>query len=134
MFNFMSMNGNYEQRKVANFTKDGIAVDTAAVTDSDKLFETAIRHQKYNHGDWIVVELYNTKKQAEDGHGKWVEFVQQKNLPETLKDVSSASIAKLSDMSGSDCRERLTTEGDSPVTETEQPSWVESFVGWALLL
>jgi len=97
MFGFMDMYGNYEQRKVDNFTdkEKGIFVDTCMVTDSSQPYETAIEHPKYNRGKMIIVEMYDTKEEAQTGHDKWVKTMTGKNLPKTLKDVSSCEIAKI---------------------------------------
>ena len=92
------MYGNYEQRKVANFKKGGLIVDTCLVTDSGKKYETGVIHPKYNKGDWVIVELYDTKKEAKLGHKKWVKLMTAKKLPKSLKDVSTAGVAKLCDM------------------------------------
>ncbi len=95
MFDFLSMQGNYAERKVSRYEKNGLTVDTCAVTDSDKPFETAIQHKKYNDNKWIIVELYSTKAKSKIGHKKWVKQMTNKKLPFELKDVSTATIAKL---------------------------------------
>jgi predicted transcriptional regulator of viral defense system len=101
---FLSMVGTYEQRKVANFTKGDLQVDTVVVTDSDKPFETAVAHPKFNGGKWIIVELYDTKEQAQKGHDEWVKKMTDKKLPKELKDVSTAEIAKICDIVDKDWR------------------------------
>lgn len=109
MFNFFSMAGNYEQRKVDNFEGDnGLVVDTVAVTDSRKSYETGILHPAYNGGDWVIVDLYDTKKEAQAGHDKWVAIMTAEKLPEKLVDVSSAEVADLLDAfsDGEDWRTR----------------------------
>lgn len=95
MFGFLDMFGNYEQRKVDNFKKGKLEIDTAEVNDSDKPYETAICHPKYNKNKWVVVKLYDTKEQAQEGHNRWVKKMTQKELPKILKDVSTAEIAKI---------------------------------------
>jgi len=94
-FDFLSMMGNYEQRKVAHYEKDDLIIDTCAVTDSDEPYETGIEYPKYNNGEWVIVEMYNSKEEAEKGHQKWIEKMTGKNPPKELKDVSTAGIAKL---------------------------------------
>ena len=91
----LGMAGNYEQRLVANFTKDGIMVDTTEVYDSSQPYETAVEHPQYNDGSMVIVELYPTKEDAQKGHDKWVKIMTAKKLPKELKDVSTAHIAKL---------------------------------------
>ena len=93
VFEFFSMTGNYEERKVARYTKDGVDISTAAVNDSSKPFETAIGHAQYNDGKWIIVELYDTKEEARKGHDKWIEIMTAKKLPAIIKDVGDCEIA-----------------------------------------
>lgn len=100
MFDMFDMIGNYEQRVVANYDVNGIFVDTAAVTDSDKPYETAVEHPNYNNGTMIIVELYDTKRQAKVGHNKWVKLMTSDNLPESIKDVSTAKIVNLAKIFG----------------------------------
>ncbi len=95
MFSFLDMMGNYEERKVDNYSKDGLEVDTAAITDSSKPFETAVKHPAYNGGEWISVELYDTKELAQKGHDKWVAVITSRNLHKPLKDVSDCIIAQM---------------------------------------
>jgi hypothetical protein len=97
MFNFFEMMGNYEQRKVANFEKGDLVVDTAAVTDADKPYETGIQHPAYNAGEWVIVELYDTKEEAQKGRNRWVKKMTGKKMPKELRDVSTAGTAKLID-------------------------------------
>ena len=86
MFDYFDMAYNYEDRKVANYTSGDVTlfVDTARVTDSSKPYETAISHPKYNHNKWVIVELYDTKEEAQIGHDKWVALMTAEILPEVL--------------------------------------------------
>jgi len=95
MFDFFSMMNNYEERVVDNYDKDGVVIDTALVTDSGKPYETAISHPDYHDNKMIIVELYDTKEEAQSGHNKWVKIMTSENLPLTIKDVSTAGIAQL---------------------------------------
>ena len=97
MFDLLGLNmlGNHEQRKVANFKKGEIVVDTCRVTDSNKPYETGISHPRYNNGKWVIVELYDTEKEAKIGHDKWVKTILAKKLPISLIDVSTSAIVKL---------------------------------------
>lgn len=94
LFDFFSMANNYEERKVDRFQKDGVIIDTCAVTDSDQPYETGISHPQYNGGNWVIVELYSDKEKAQEGHKKWVEKMTSENLPDELEDVSTAEIAE----------------------------------------
>ncbi len=114
MFDFLDMADNYEERKV-NCYRDkevGLCVDTCMVTDSEKDYETAIGHPQYNDGKWVIVELYNTKEETQEGHNIWVKRMTGKKLPEQLKDVSTAEIAKLCDIVGKDWRKYKSQKGE----------------------
>jgi hypothetical protein len=102
MFGFLNMMDNYEQRKVARFEESGLIIDTAAVTDSSQPYETGIKHPKYRGGNWIIVELYGSKSVAEAGHEKWVKTMTAKELPKSLKDVSTCDIIQLGSVLGMD--------------------------------
>jgi len=97
MFDFMSMAGTYKQRLVENTTINGAEIDTVRVTDSLQPYETAISHESYNSGAWVVVEMYDLKELAEIGHAKWVEIFKKEKLPIELKDVSTSTIKRLLD-------------------------------------
>ena len=95
MFNFLSMEGTHDLRKVDTYEKENLFVDTCRVTDSDQPYETAVQHPKYNKNKLVIVEMYNTKEEAQKGHKKWVRKMTSKKLPKILKDVSTSGIAKL---------------------------------------
>ena len=92
MFNFMSMADNYEERKVDNTKFEKTEIDTCSVTDSNQDYETGIKDPRYNDGDWIIVEMYDTKEEAQTGHNKWVETMRN-NPPSELKDMSTCEWA-----------------------------------------
>ena len=98
----LGMMGNYEDRKVDNFTKGDLVVDTVAVTDSTEPYETGICHPQYNSGSWVIVELYGTKKAAAVGHKKWIDIMTAKELPDKLIDVSTAEVTDLCDVFNND--------------------------------
>ena len=104
MFEFLNelANNTHEQRKVARYEKDGVFIDTCAVNDSDQPFETAIEHPKFNDGVMIIVQLYDTKEQAQKGHNKWVKKMTAKELPKAIKDVSTSDVIKFADALGVD--------------------------------
>ena len=87
---------SYEDRKIDTTILDTnighkiiqVIVDTVSITDSTKPYETAIACQLYNDNNWIVVEEYDTKTQAEEGHNKWINIFTE-TLPDELKDVST---------------------------------------------
>lgn len=95
MFEFLSMAGNYDSRKVDRYEEGDLLVSTANVIDSDHPYETAISHPNYNDDDFVIVEEYDEIGDAREGHNKWVKLMTAEKLPETLKDVSTAEVAKL---------------------------------------
>ena len=97
LLGIMDLADNYEQRKIDRYeAEDGkICVDTCAISDSDKPYETGVKHPRYNDGQWVIVELYDTPEAAQSGHEKWVKVMTADELPEVLSDVSSSAIAKL---------------------------------------
>lgn len=97
MFDFLDMANNYEERVVDNTKINEAEIDTCAVTDSDQPFETGVAHPRYNDGKWVIVEMYNRKKEAISGHKKWVKIFSAKKLPKQLTDVSTSTLKKLID-------------------------------------
>ena len=112
LFGFMKDFGNYNERKVARFPEGSTEwlVDTAAVSDSDQPFETAVKHPAFNDGKMVIVELYPTRADAEKGHARWVKKMTAKKLPLSLEDVSSCGAAQMLDALGAS-RKFLNTEG-----------------------
>ena len=95
MFDFLDMMENHEQRLVDNYKQGDLEIDTCAVTDSKQPYETGISHPAYNEGSWVIVEMYNTKIEAQKGHDIWVQTMTAKEMPDQLIDISTASIAIL---------------------------------------
>jgi len=91
MFGFFNMMDNYEDRKVANDEINGAVIDTVSVSDSEQPYETGVKHESYNKGAWVIVEMYDSEEEAEIGHSKWVDTF-RKGLPETLTDVGTSDI------------------------------------------
>lgn len=102
MFFGIDMAGNYDSRKVDRYEDGDLVVSTARVTDSDKPYETAVMHPLYNDGKFVIVELYDTEDEARNGHEHWVRTMTQDELPDELRDVSTASIVSLSKALGYD--------------------------------
>jgi len=91
MFN---MAGNYEERNVDTYDENGLFIDTARVTDGRQPYETAVAHPNYNGGKMVIVEAYNTKKQARVGHNKWVKTMTAFPLPLELRDCHNSRISQ----------------------------------------
>lgn len=98
-FDFLMDCGNYEQRKVDHFEKGCLVIDTCYASDTEK-YETAVCDPKYNDNDWVIVEEYETKEKAKEGHNRWVKKMTGKKLPPKLKDVSRSFFAVLCDVGG----------------------------------
>jgi len=100
LFDFFSMAGNYEQRKVENTVIGNVEIDTAAVTDSAQPYETGILSPLYNNNHWVIVEMYETKEDAIKGHKKWCKIM--KSPPTKLKDVGTSEIVSFANAFGVD--------------------------------
>ena len=103
MFGFdpIDMLNTLEDRKIAQDKNTDCIIDTCAIPDSSKPYETAISHRYFNNCEWIVVELYDTKEDAIIGHVKWVQSFKD-GLPESLQDVSDCRVVKLAKIYGCD--------------------------------
>lgn len=95
MFGFISMFGNYEDRKVARYNGEDFFISTAEVTDSNQPYETAICHPRYNDSKIVIVQMYRNKMSAKTGHKKWVKKMCAKQLPISLKDVSTCCVIRI---------------------------------------
>lgn len=95
ILNFMNDIDNYGERKIDRYDGDGFCIDTCAVSDGEKPYETGIKHPEYNEGYWIIVEAYDTPLAAKNGHNRWVEIMTDKQLPDSLKDCGNAEISQL---------------------------------------
>jgi len=108
MFDFIMDLYNYEDRKVDRTEKGNIIIDTEMVSDGDKPFETGVCHPKYNDGEYIIVEAYDTKGEAQIGHNKWVEIMTiPDNEPEYLMDCCNSKLAQMIDALGGEEKSRF---------------------------
>lgn len=107
MFGFLkeTIANTYDKRKVARYEKDGVFVDTCAVTDSKQPYETAISHPNYNNDKLVIVEMYDTIEEAKKGHEEWVKRMTAKELPKSLKDVSTSDVVEFGHALGIDLNE-----------------------------
>ena len=107
MFGFMEMVGNYEDRVVGRHEYDHGFISTAAVTDGEKPYETAVSDSRYedDRGDTsttLVVESYDTKDAAEAGHESWVRLMTGDAPPDGLRECGNSGIASLGQELGVD--------------------------------
>jgi len=94
------MTENYDQRKVDNTKVGDAVIDTCAITDSAKPYETGIQHPEYNDGHWIIVETYDTEEEARKGHKRWVKAFSGKVLPNELTDRNESEFENLANSLG----------------------------------
>ena len=79
MFDLFGMIGNYNLRKVDNTKIEGFTLDTCRVTDSIHPYETALKHENINDGNWIIIKQYNTEEEAAKGHRDLVDYIKNNN-------------------------------------------------------
>lgn len=84
-FGWLDMVGTYEERKVANYRTNDFVLDTCLVTDRDWIYETAIAHKDFNNGDWIILDGFWSKEDAEMMHKEWIKTFTT-DCPEELTD------------------------------------------------
>lgn len=88
MFKWLDMIDNYEERNVANFKGDTFIVDTSLVTDMAEPYETAISHDDFNCGQWIILGWRKTKEEAKKFHDEVVKrFLDDDGSIKSIKDV-----------------------------------------------
>ncbi len=95
LFAFFSDAKNYQDRMVDRYQKGNLFISTAAVSDGQKPYETAICHPKYNHNKHVIVESYNTSEEAQVGHNKWLKTMLANNLPNCLADCCNATVSQI---------------------------------------
>lgn len=100
-FGFLDMAGTQKERAVDRYEVGKLTVDTCAVTDADQPYETAVAHPAYNNGAWVIVEMYDTREAAQQGHKRWVEKMTAKKLPGRLVDTGMSQVNQLCDALGS---------------------------------
>lgn len=99
MFDFLFADP-HEDRKVDTTVINNVGectVDTCYVNDGLQDYETAVQHPKYNRGNWVIVEAYDTKEEAQEGHDKWVKIMSSTQLPKKLVDCKNSFVSNLLD-------------------------------------
>lgn len=100
MFSFLFGLKDYECRKIDRYEDENMIIDTCSCPDGDQPFETAIVHPEYDNGRPIIVEAYESKKEAQAGHNRWVQMMTSQDLPTLLKYHSNSFISKQDEASG----------------------------------
>jgi len=80
MMNFYETKG----KNPLNFKSKNFIVDTCFTPDTG-CWETGISSANFNECEWIIVDEYESKKEAEIGHEKWIKFM--KTNPKMLTDI-----------------------------------------------
>ncbi len=102
MFDFFLDVGNYESRKIARYEgNNDFFISTAAVSDGEQPYETAVCHPEYNGGEHVIVAAYPTRETAEKGHSRWVGVMTAAKLPAELCDCGNSITSKLCGFFGS---------------------------------
>lgn len=91
---FVSMLGNYGERKIGRNEYDWGLISTIQTPDGILPFETGIRHRDYSDSV-IIVEAYQTKEEASSGHEKWVRTMTSDSLPDVLQDCCNTKLSQL---------------------------------------
>ncbi len=102
--NIWGMMGNLEERTVDRYELGDLIVSTVRVTDSILPWETGVSHPEYNSGKWVIVEKYESKEDAKEGHQRWVQKMTGETLPDELRDVADSEIGLLNDVFGKEWR------------------------------
>lgn len=89
------MFANYEYRKVGRYEFEEGFLSTCQVGDSKYPYESAISHKKYNNGEIIIIENYNSEKEAKEGHEKWKKMIINNELPSKIEDVGACFLSQI---------------------------------------
>lgn len=92
LFDFVQDMGNYQDRCVGRDNYEWGFISTAAVSDGQQPFETAVRHTEYNNGKIVIVEAYDTREAALAGQGKWVKKMTSARPPRSLTDCANSHL------------------------------------------
>lgn len=71
---------SYEKRKVGRDEINGFTISTVNTPNCG--YETAISHEEFDNGNWIVVQYHSDKAEAAENHVKWCEKFTNKNVYE----------------------------------------------------
>ena len=78
-----------ENRLVGRYGKDNdnLIIDTCYTSDTG-LYETGIIDHRYINGEhWLIVDEYETKKEAQLGHKKWTKVLKSEKLPNPIREI-----------------------------------------------
>lgn len=72
----------YEERAVKRDEFKEFILDTVEVPDRSYAYETAVAHEKFNGGKWVILEGVDTKEEALTAHEKWLEKFKEDKVNE----------------------------------------------------
>ncbi|MDY6893925.1 MAG: hypothetical protein SVO01_00680 [Thermotogota bacterium] len=81
-------------KRIDLYKNNELFVSTIQVFDGSQPYETAISHMDYNDGKWIIVQAYDTLKEAKKGHDQWIEKMTSSKLPKELTDCCNSYISQ----------------------------------------
>lgn len=96
--------------KIRHEIGKAVIMTTDSLYECSKPYETMLLHPSFNLGLAIVVGVYDTKEEAEEGHAYWLEVFSgkdEKTLPLVLIDVSDNTLSNLMDNIRSDIEKAL---------------------------
>lgn len=76
---------SHKDRVVNNTKRAKFTLDTCRVSDRDWIYETAVCHEDFNNGAWIVLEGCSNKEEAWEIHQKWLDLLDKDDF-DTLTD------------------------------------------------
>jgi hypothetical protein len=82
IYGTLTMNDNYEERKLYNYLDSNMCIDTAIITDKKLKYETALQHDNFREGEWIILEATDKIEESEKIHNKWVEKLKDDKFTE----------------------------------------------------
>jgi len=104
MFEFLLDAGNYEDRKIDKTEFNWGYISTCRVSDGRQPYETAICSNEYAKSDeltntsgMIIIESYDSIKNAKSGHVKWCKIMRN-DPPQELVDCCNAGLGQLIEM------------------------------------
>jgi len=111
MFEFLADIDNYEDRKVDHTKYEWGFVSTVRCSDGSQPYETAIQSAEYappddldNRGNMIIIEGYDSFGEAQIGHMKWCDVIQNQS-PDELVDCCNSGVSGVLKAMGEDIRE-----------------------------
>ena len=105
--NFFDQPLPLSQRMVGRHEDGDLLVSTVRVFDTSMPYETAVLHPQYNEGALVIVQTYDSREHAEEGHAHWIKVMTTDPIPDSLQDKSLFWACELQDIiKGTDHRKK----------------------------